>query len=372
MIRNLLVKCWLVIIFIASSCTSQTQNSIQIEPLGQVVIPYNQQFEGTPIGGLSGLTYDPASELFYVVSDDRSELADARFYSFRLQLTGDRKLGDEGIRWHDVHFLQTPQGGHYQLGTVDPEGIAVGPDSLMYVTSEGGREGGVPPFINAYRKDGAFERDLMLPPAYWASQGSERTTRGVRNNLAFESLTITPDGKTLYSATENALKQDGPVADTLSASPSRIIVYNRTSGDVLHEYRYNVEKVFLEPGPHGPFAVNGLSELLALNNDGRLLALDRNYVQGQGNHIRLYEVQTAGATDIKEVDNMNQYDGTITPVSKTLIADLSDYDIIIDNYEGMTLGPALPGGGRLLLLVSDNNFSDEQQTVFTAFRIKYD
>ena len=32
-------------------------------------------------------------------------------------------------------------------------------------------------------------------------------TRGVRNNKGFESLTITPDNRFLYSATENTLVQ---------------------------------------------------------------------------------------------------------------------------------------------------------------------
>ncbi len=38
---------------------------------------------------------------------------------------------------------------------------------------------------------------------------ADTQTAGIRNNLAFESLTISPDQKTLFTATENALFQDG-------------------------------------------------------------------------------------------------------------------------------------------------------------------
>ena len=44
------------------------------------------------------------------------------------------------------------------------------------------------------------------PLAAWP--GTEPGDRGVRDNLGFESLTLTPDGKALWTATEVALTQD--------------------------------------------------------------------------------------------------------------------------------------------------------------------
>lgn len=361
-------KLWFLLVFFITSCSIQSQSTMRLEPIGEVVIPYNYSFKDTPIGGLSGLAYEAVSDRFYVISDDRSELADARFYSFQLQLNQQGKVDGNSIQWKGMTFLKAPGGENYGLNTVDPEGIVIAPDSLIYVSSEGGRSNGEPPFVNAYKKDGTFVRSLPMPEAYWAATKEKRATHGIRTNLAFESLTLTPDGETLYAATENALKQDGPAADTASSSPSRIIAYNLDSGKVLHEYRYDVNKVFASGDERGPFAVNGLSDLQAINNEGHLLALDRNYVQEQGNRIGLYEVRTEGATDIKQVANMQQYDDFIQPVKKRLVADLSKFGITIDNFEGLTFGPKLPGGGRLLLIVSDNNFSDAQQTIFTAFR----
>jgi hypothetical protein len=40
--------------------------------LGEFVYPHGTTFEGTAVGELSGLTYDPRRGVFYAVSDDRS------------------------------------------------------------------------------------------------------------------------------------------------------------------------------------------------------------------------------------------------------------------------------------------------------------
>ncbi len=63
--------------------------------------------------------------------------------------------------------------------------------------------------------DGSFVREFKLPEAYLPD---ENKTRGTRNNLAFESLAITADGKTLLAGTENALAQDGEIAGLIKAA----------------------------------------------------------------------------------------------------------------------------------------------------------
>lgn len=363
---------WLLILFAASACTGQSQSSYQLELLGQTAIPYNQEFKQTPIGGLSGLTYDPESGLFYVVSDDRSELADGRFYSFRVELNEQGMFTDESIKWLDVHFMKNAEGSRYREGQLDPEGIALGPDSSMYISSEGDPTLNVAPFVNAYTKTGSFSHALTIPPAYWLPDQQNSPEQGVRINFGFEGLAITPDGNKLYAGTENALLQDGTVADSASGSPSRIIVYEVPSGKILNEYMYKVDAVYVASGDYSSFAVNGLTALVMLNNEGNMLSLDRNYVAGQGTNVSLYAVSTEGATDIKGTASMQKMDEQPQPVQKTLLANLSDFDITMDNFEGLVLGPELADGGRLLLIVSDNNFSSDQQTLFTAFKLKYE
>jgi hypothetical protein len=65
------------------------------------------------------------------------------------------------------------------------------------------------------------------------------------------------------------------------------------------------------------------------------------------------------------------------PVTKELVLDLDDVvDRLpreyprLDNLEAMGLGPELPGGGRALLLASDDNFHRNQRTQFLLFRLK--
>jgi 3-phytase len=121
--------------------------------------------------------------------------------------------------------------------------------------------------------------------------------------------------------------------------------------------------------PAGAFAVNGLVDLLPLN-DQFLLAMERSFsvgAPGTGNTIKLYSVAFPGADD---VDGLESIAGTtVRPVEKTLLLDLRTLGIPLDNVEGMTLGPKLPDGRQSLVLVSDNNFAASQFTQFLLFTL---
>lgn len=347
----------------------KSQTTIKLKLLGQAVIPYNYSYKNTIVGGLSGLAYSPAAHQFYVVSDDRSQKSPARFYTFKIQLTKNGSFNENSIRFTDVHILKTPARQPYEPGTIDPEGIALGADGLIYISSEGAPRKGIAPFINGYTKDGQFVRSLPVPKAFWNPKNNSTAQQGIRTNLAFETLTATPNGQVLYTATENALFQDGPASDSTHRSPARIIAYDLLSGHILHQYLYIVDSIYVAPRPRGSFAVNGLTDMVALDNKGHFLAIERNFVAGQGNHITLYKVSIAGADDIQGVYSVKTLNRPVEPVQKKAVAHLNSFDINIGNFEGIALGPPLPGGGQLLLIVSDNNFSSSQQTIFTAFAL---
>src|SRR5262245_46183983 len=61
--------------------------------LGQATIPTGTMFEGTVVGGLSGISYDPARGAYTLVSDDR---AAARTYTATIDLS-DGALGDGDV-----------------------------------------------------------------------------------------------------------------------------------------------------------------------------------------------------------------------------------------------------------------------------------
>lgn len=119
MIKSIFVRIIMVIAIVVGADTAIAQSSsIQLELMGQASIPHNQIFNDTPIGGLSGLSYDAKSDTYFVISDDRSDLAAARFYSFHLELNGDNRLESEGIQFENVHFLYTQGGAFYPEGEV--------------------------------------------------------------------------------------------------------------------------------------------------------------------------------------------------------------------------------------------------------------
>ena len=54
-----------------------------LEFLGKITFPDGFEFEGTEVGGLSGLIRNPSSGLYYALSDD---LTDARFCTLQVEL----------------------------------------------------------------------------------------------------------------------------------------------------------------------------------------------------------------------------------------------------------------------------------------------
>ena len=59
--------------------------------IGQSQVPFGAVFDGAVVGGLSGISYDPNRQLYYVISDDRSKIGPARFFTVQLSLS------DKGI-----------------------------------------------------------------------------------------------------------------------------------------------------------------------------------------------------------------------------------------------------------------------------------
>lgn len=344
-----------------------------VELLGEVTFDTGLQFEDTEVGGLSGITYDSEQNIYYSISDDRASIDPARFYTLEIDLS-DGSLDEGDIDFTDVTTLTNTQGEAFTEGSIDPEGIALTNYDTLYISSEGDAENLIDPFVDQFSLDGQQLNSLPVPENFLPTANQ---TSGIRNNLAFESLTISPDGQYLYTATENALYQDGTSADIDQGSLSRIVKYNLTNGEPVAEYVYPVEPVPEVPQPADGFATNGLVELIAIDNNGTLLALERAFSAGVGNTVRLYEVKTQGALDVSsEADLFDEENDTsfeIDPtVSKRLLVDFADLGITPDNLEGLALGPKLADGDQSLIVVSDNNFSETQTTQFIALGLDID
>lgn len=337
-----------------------------IDFLGQATFPTGSVIvEGTQVGGLSGITYDPAKGVYYSISDDRSQINPARFYTLDIDFSRG-KLLNQSVTFTDVTTLLNANGQPFAPTSLDSEGIRLTNDRTVFISSEGDVEARpqVNPFVNQFSLTGEQLRELPIPNKFLPTTGEQ----GIRNNLAFESLAITPDQKFLYTATENALAQDGAIATPDNGSPSRILKYNLATGKPEAEFLYETDSVAAAPIPADEFSTNGLVELLALDNSGTLLALERSFSVGIGNNIKLYEVRLQGATDIS---GFNSVDGLEVEAvaQKKLLLDFDQLGVPLDNIEGITLGETLADGRQSLVVVSDNNFSPTQVTQVLAFAV---
>ncbi|MFF5985826.1 esterase-like activity of phytase family protein [Prauserella flavalba] len=340
-------------------------HSPDVRLLGVTTVPNAMPFEGTTVGGLSGIDRDPRTGGYVLVSDDRSQLQPARFYTADIDVSADG-LGE--VTFTGTHPFTRPDGTPYPANSVDPEELRVDPwRGGYYWSQEGERSATVlsDPSVREATPTGAYVRDLPIPD-------NERMTEtaGPRRNQVLEGMTFAGLGSLVVTALEGPLLQDGPEATPEHGALSRITVQARR-GPVLAQYAYEQEPIFAAPAPGGS-ANNGVVSILAAGHADptRFLVLERAYVSGVGNRVRIFEIDTSGATNVLRVDSLAGAK-KVKPVRKRLVADLADLPLEhVDNVEGMTWGPRLATGERSLLLVSDDNFSGGQVTQVIALALR--
>ncbi len=318
-------------------------------------------FQDHVIGGLSAIEYDPGSG-GYLALPDQGPPRVIRF-DWPVAADGVGTPAPTGT----LMLAQPDRRGRYDPDTVDPEGLRLLPDGGLAWSDEGERTlwRKAAPAVREANTDGAFRR-VYPPPTAYLPEGD----LGIRNNLAFESLAYDATTDRLIAATENALTQDGPVADVATPSPARLLWLDRETGLAGPGHLYLTEPVAEPPDAIGGFRTNGLVELMMLA-DGALLAVEREFVADRGYRIRVFRVETAGATDITGAAIAPR---GATPVSKHLLIDFAEVGLVgftIGNVEGVTAGPRLDTGACSLVFVSDDNFGRFGETVseFIAFEI---
>jgi hypothetical protein len=357
----------ITLFFFFSNLASASVMVTDIEFIGQAVLPTKLSFQKTQVGGLSGITYDAKKDLYYAISDDRSEKAPARFYTLKIDLSkGSLKDGD--VVPVGVTTILNDNGEKFAPGTSDTEGIALTSKETVFISSEGDVAQLINPFIKEFSlSSGKVITTLPIPNKFLPDKNGKQ---GIRDNLAFESLTITPDEKQLFTATENALIQDGSEAKPNIGTNCRMIQYNLLTNQPEKEYLYQTEPIApLLFNLTGKFA-SGLPDLVALDNQGHFLSIERAFT-GLGFAISLFEVSLESADDIQNIDSLLAVDfKKIKPVQKKKLLDLGTIQILLDNIEGLTLGAKLPDGQPSLILVSDNNFNPLQRTQILAFKLK--
>ncbi|MBY0415756.1 MAG: esterase-like activity of phytase family protein, partial [Bdellovibrionales bacterium] len=286
--------------------------------IGDINFPTGEKFQETEIGGLSGITYDQAQNKFLAISDDRSQVNEARFYEFDVTLTDK----DFKVTPSKVVRLKNQKGTYFTKGSVDFEGISIhGKDVL--ISSEGGinREFPIAPALYSFSRDGSFKEQLSVPEKFLLPK-KEHTDKmyGSRDNKSFEALSTSLDGKTTYMGSEEALFQDGPISTIEAGSTVRIILYKDLKP--VGEIGYQLEKVeAIKGGDLSTPAENGLVDIAAID-DKTFYAMERSYLPYQNkNVIRIFKCQiTSNTTDLSKMDGIKSQ--SFGRVEKTLVADL--------------------------------------------------
>ncbi|MFL4472994.1 esterase-like activity of phytase family protein [Paeniglutamicibacter sp. MACA_103] len=351
----------------APAAAADLKPNFALEYVDSMVLPASPEYFGAPFGGISGLDYVAREGHFLAQSDDRSQHAPARFYELVLPF-GEDGFDEAGFAVKSRIDLLDANGETYAAGTIDPESIRYDKRSgTALVSDEGDARQLIAPALRETTLDGELVREYEVPAEFVpAVDANGVQVSGVRNNQAFENLSLSRNGKTVSLMTEGALVQDGPLAGPETGSPLRLTQLDRKSGGVEGQFIYEVEAMAgVEPGAGGD---RGAVEILQVSAHGYLV-VERQYSAGK-NSIQVFEASTKGATD---VSGQAALDGTAVPMAKELLMDLEVADVHPDNVESISWGPEFADGSASLLLAADDNFSSlgggTQRTTFHLLKV---
>lgn len=370
----------IALLFLITSCANpgiakdRVFLDLSLEFVAEYKLPFGK-FSDTPVGGLSAITYDRRRDLFYALSDDSSQLAPARFYTLKLALnsTENEKIGIQKIDIESVTFLTDKEGQTYPKGTIAPVGIALTPQQTVFISGSSVTRDQVTPFVQEFDvNSGQIRQSLPIPERYLPDAADKSERRGVQETGTFASLTLNPTGTVpasrepirLFTATESALLQDLDPPSENKGAKCRFLHYLIGYGppNLISEYFYQ-----LDPAPDDAIS-NSLVELLAVDQGGHFLSLERSR-SVLGNKAQIFQMTSGGATDTSRITSLKGALKAIQPLKKKLLLNLNELDIPLDNLQGMAFGPRLRDGTQSLILVSDDNFSDEQVTQFLLLRL---
>ncbi len=334
-------------------------------------IAHNLNFENTTIGGLSGVSYDQAKNVYYFISDDRSNFNPARFYTAALDFNW--KKQKISFKPKSVVFLKTKKGDLFEssktnaLKSIDPEEIRWNANTnSLFVSDEGERIIGknnvlINPSIFEVNLNGKTTNKVKLPYAYFMSKNNI----GLRRNGTLEAFDITTSGNYLLTTTEEPLLQDGESSTTTHQGLLRLAKINLKQKTKANQYIYQLEKLAYLPKPAEAFGVNGLVAILAIN-DTQFWSIERSYSTGrQQCTIKLFKCDIADADDVTNAPSL--INNNFKKIKKQLVLNFDDLGIHVDNIEGLSYGPTLENGHKTLIMVSDNNFSEKQKTQLFVF-----
>ncbi len=307
----------------------------------------------------------------------------------------------------------------------DPEGLAVDPwTGHFFVADEYG------PSLYEFDRQGRLTRIFDVPANlvpmangsvnYVALRDSCGTmgappqpplcgaNAGRQDNRGYEGLAISPDGKRLYAVLQDPLINEPGPNNGRDGRNVRIVVYDNerwspTYGSSIKQLLYRLEAQSavrdrinaILPGnasntnPRQGRNI-GVSAIIAINDtqflvierDNRGIGVDDPAGANAVGSKRVYKIDITNATDVTGVALPADLPlpAGVVPVEK------NDLDVFIDfsantllpngkqaeKWEGLTIGPRLLGGARLILAGNDNDYSVTQTGAGEQFDVYVD
>lgn len=344
-----LLNCFLL------KCAQANEPLPKPELYGKIVVPSDIS-KKIEFGGISDLSYDAKNNTYLAISDDRAKHAPARFYRLKFALTKPIKM--EIV---STHSLTNVDGQLFEKGEIDPEGIALNSDRIIW--SSEGDEDGLPELFIA-DLNGKGIQNIPLPHYYL--QKSRHT--GIYKNLGPEGLTLSKNGDNIIVAMENALQQDGEQANIKAGSPARLLIIDTKTLKPTAEYLYQTEPVFARlKSILQPWQDNGISAITSLP-DGRLIVVERAFVGGVGNKINFFIVDLNNAYNILGKEKVTPNSVKKVHKNRWFTLNEGDFGLDLDNIESIAFGAKIDGKASFVI-ASDNNFSSKQVNQFIFFTI---
>jgi len=231
--------------------------------------------------------------------------------------------------------------------SLDAEGIVVNPDGTLWVSDEYG------PYVWKFAADGKLLSALRPPEALigkrngsdsfasnnaavgQAAPSPANPVSGRQNNQGLEGLSVSPDGKTLFTLLQSAARQDGGTGGTSATRfNTRLLTYDISGATPVLKGHYVVQLPTFTRGSSTLVAAQ--SEMLALNNT-QFLVLARDSGNGRGLNptsayraVLIYDLKAATnllgtdfETAIKPIAPGGVLDSTIKPAARTEFINLN-------------------------------------------------
>ena len=379
--------------------------------VNEQIIQHHFQLHNIPVGGLSALYYDPYKRTFFALSDDKGKQGPPRFYELKLHKIFIKKTNQTKYQLaiSKQKFLQDKTGRSHM--SIDPEGIFTFMHQV-FISTEGRqfKKGETtanfnlkPPALLTFNFHGRLKDSWALPSMFWPTDLKNIHRFGVKENRAFEALSLDPNARHFWLAVESSLRQDERLYKKSSQfnicykketkrhqslyscgkQIIRISQWDVKQKKMLKQVAYPMAKFIQikQDGLKVPLTYRvgnvGLTDFLSLGNS-QFLVIERAYLKNQyqdkhnshkadAYYVQLVWVDCFKASDISHYDSLNQIDFITCQRTKTMNLQSLLGSKSIDNIEGIALGPKISTHSQLLVLVSDNNFNPKQKTQFLFF-----